>query len=456
MVQNVWLGLMAAAVVGVQFTIIPRLRRELLRLGKQRQIASRRLAGRVGEVVGRHRGRACPQRRRLGARRDRQPPLRALRPALPHLQAEVHGQVPEQPARADDAVLLLRGRRLFRAARAARHRPARRGDRRLSRAAAAVEGADRLGPAAPRRAGQVRSGRPAFLAGAPRCRTRRPPRRGRPRSSGRSWPRTCASRDPHGGVDLDGVSLDLPVAGASRRSSPTARGGERLRAHRRRAARSTTPARCESAGTISPACPRRSAGRRSPMRASSRSCSRARIRDNLVYGLRHRPLGEPRGGRARAARRLAEAKRTGNPVESIHDRLDRLSLAGADRRGRARPHPDRPPEAGRHAATTSIASASPAWSIPSAPGACRAHRRGAHAPARQARAVGMADLVEPFDPRALQRPGDGRREPAVRRADLARADGPQPRRACRLPRRPRSPRPDRRPRRHGRRRSPRR
>src|SRR5919112_1830583 len=51
MVQNIWLGLMAVAVIGVQFTIIPRLRRELLRLGKLRQIASRRLAGRVSEVL---------------------------------------------------------------------------------------------------------------------------------------------------------------------------------------------------------------------------------------------------------------------------------------------------------------------------------------------------------------------------------------------------------------------
>jgi putative ABC transport system ATP-binding protein len=42
---------MAFGVIAVQFTIIPRLRRELLKLGKQRQLASRRLAGRVGEVV---------------------------------------------------------------------------------------------------------------------------------------------------------------------------------------------------------------------------------------------------------------------------------------------------------------------------------------------------------------------------------------------------------------------
>lgn len=51
MVQNAWLGLIALAVIAVQFTIIPRLRRELLRLGKQRQLASRQLAGRIAEVL---------------------------------------------------------------------------------------------------------------------------------------------------------------------------------------------------------------------------------------------------------------------------------------------------------------------------------------------------------------------------------------------------------------------
>jgi putative ABC transport system ATP-binding protein len=51
MVQNAWLGLIALAVIAVQFTIIPRLRRQLLRLGKQRQLASRQLAGRIAEVL---------------------------------------------------------------------------------------------------------------------------------------------------------------------------------------------------------------------------------------------------------------------------------------------------------------------------------------------------------------------------------------------------------------------
>jgi putative ABC transport system ATP-binding protein len=51
LMQSMWLGLIAAGIVGVQFIVIPRMRRQLLRLGRMRQIASRRLAGRIGEVL---------------------------------------------------------------------------------------------------------------------------------------------------------------------------------------------------------------------------------------------------------------------------------------------------------------------------------------------------------------------------------------------------------------------
>ena len=51
LVQNLSLGLIAAFVVFLQAVIIPRLRREQLRLGKERQLLSRALAGKVGEVV---------------------------------------------------------------------------------------------------------------------------------------------------------------------------------------------------------------------------------------------------------------------------------------------------------------------------------------------------------------------------------------------------------------------
>lgn len=51
LMQNLWLGLAAGAIVGVQIVVIPRLRREIIRLSRQRQLASRAFAGRVGEVL---------------------------------------------------------------------------------------------------------------------------------------------------------------------------------------------------------------------------------------------------------------------------------------------------------------------------------------------------------------------------------------------------------------------
>ena len=51
LMQNAWLGLAAGAIVGVQIVVIPRLRRAIIRLSRERQIASRRFAGRVAEVL---------------------------------------------------------------------------------------------------------------------------------------------------------------------------------------------------------------------------------------------------------------------------------------------------------------------------------------------------------------------------------------------------------------------
>lgn len=51
LVQNVWLGGVAAIVVVLQALMIPRLRRPILRLGRRRQLAARAMAGRVGEIV---------------------------------------------------------------------------------------------------------------------------------------------------------------------------------------------------------------------------------------------------------------------------------------------------------------------------------------------------------------------------------------------------------------------
>ena len=51
MVQSVWLGLVAATIVLIQAFIIPRLRRRILLLGKERQLTARQLAGRIGELI---------------------------------------------------------------------------------------------------------------------------------------------------------------------------------------------------------------------------------------------------------------------------------------------------------------------------------------------------------------------------------------------------------------------
>src|SRR6185295_5613798 len=52
LVQNFWLGLMAASMIGIQGFIIPIMRRRfIIPLGRERQLTARQLAGRVGELV---------------------------------------------------------------------------------------------------------------------------------------------------------------------------------------------------------------------------------------------------------------------------------------------------------------------------------------------------------------------------------------------------------------------
>lgn len=49
--QSFWLGMITATLVVIQFTIIPRMRRRLLILGRERQLTARQLSGRVSEIV---------------------------------------------------------------------------------------------------------------------------------------------------------------------------------------------------------------------------------------------------------------------------------------------------------------------------------------------------------------------------------------------------------------------
>jgi putative ABC transport system ATP-binding protein len=51
LVQSVWLGSVAIAILGVQALVIPKLRKRVLVLAKQRQLSARQLAGRVAEAI---------------------------------------------------------------------------------------------------------------------------------------------------------------------------------------------------------------------------------------------------------------------------------------------------------------------------------------------------------------------------------------------------------------------
>jgi putative ABC transport system ATP-binding protein len=51
MVQSIWLGLVSILVLAVQLVVIPLLRRRILELGRRRQITARQLAGRIAESV---------------------------------------------------------------------------------------------------------------------------------------------------------------------------------------------------------------------------------------------------------------------------------------------------------------------------------------------------------------------------------------------------------------------
>ncbi|MCA1494412.1 ABC transporter ATP-binding protein [Ensifer sp. NBAIM29] len=51
LLQNFWLGFVAALVVALQAIIIPRMRKRLLVLGRERQLTARQLSGRVSEIV---------------------------------------------------------------------------------------------------------------------------------------------------------------------------------------------------------------------------------------------------------------------------------------------------------------------------------------------------------------------------------------------------------------------
>ena len=49
--QNIWFGFLTLLIVGLQVMVIPRLRRKLINLGRERQATARQMATRIGEIV---------------------------------------------------------------------------------------------------------------------------------------------------------------------------------------------------------------------------------------------------------------------------------------------------------------------------------------------------------------------------------------------------------------------
>ena len=161
--QSFWLGMVALSVVLVQAFVIPYLRREQLRLGRLRQIASRRLAGRIGEMIDGSRtiqtyGLKDFSEAEIGGRLGHLFKIRAdlykRKFAVKYLN-NILAQVTPFFFYSIGGYLALRG--------SLDHRPAGCRDRRVPGSAAADQGIDRLGSAPCRRHDQVRTSHLAIL-----------------------------------------------------------------------------------------------------------------------------------------------------------------------------------------------------------------------------------------------------------------------------------------------------
>ncbi|MFL5152939.1 MAG: ABC transporter transmembrane domain-containing protein [Microvirga sp.] len=329
MVQNFWLGLMAAGVVSIQFTIIPRLRRELLKLGKQRQLASRRLAGRVGEVVD---GMEAVhvhntdkwERAEIGHRLFELFDLRFRiykRKFMVKFLNNLLAQMTPFFFYSIGGYLALRGSldigQLVAVIAAYRELPPplkelidwdqQRLDVQVKYDQVVQHFApERLLPApdedAPAGEDEPLAG-PLVVKG-------------------------LTVMDPHGGAVIDGVSLTCPLpahVGIVGDGGPAAGAFARIIGHR-----SGDYAGEVLVGERNLAdLPKGAAGRHIAYAGVEPILFPGTIRDNLVYGLRHDPLGDPDEDPSETMRRIAEAKRTGNPVEAIKAPWIDCAIAGA-------------------------------------------------------------------------------------------------------------------------------
>jgi putative ABC transport system ATP-binding protein len=329
MVQSFWLGLVAAAVVSVQFTIIPRLRRELLRLGKQRQIASRRLAGRVGEIVDGieavHVHNADKwERAEIGSRLYELFDIRFRiykRKFMVKFLNNLLAQMTPFFFYAIGGYFALRGQldigQLVAVIAAYRELPPPLKE--------LIDWDQQRLDVQVKYDQVVQHFSPERLLPPP---DEKAAERDKGRLAGPLVVKDLRVTDPHGSVIIDGVSLTCPLPeriGIVADAGPAAGVFARIVGCRT----------LEYSGEVRigehniAELPRGTIGRHLAYAGVEPILFPGSIRENLVYGLRHRPLGEPEEDAAEMARRLAEAKRTGNPLESINSTWIDCSLAGA-------------------------------------------------------------------------------------------------------------------------------
>jgi len=329
LLQNIWLGLMAGAVVGIQFILIPRLRRELLRLGKQRQVASRQLAGRVAEVldgieaVHVHNVHAW-ERAEIGARLYQLFDIRFRifkRKFMVKYLNNFLAQLTPFLFYAIGGYFALTGRldigQLVAVIGAYRELPPplkelidwdqQRLDVQVKYDQVVQHfSSDRLLP--------LETVTTVSAGDSP--------------LTGPLIVKDLRAVDPHGAPILDGVSLELDLPA---RIALVTDGGLSASLFARILARRTL----EYSGTVK--IGDREFGHLSPETLGKRIAYAGvepvlfpgTIRDNLVYGLRQKPLGRANEPDHIAARRIAEAKWTGNPTDSVDDLWIDYERAGA-------------------------------------------------------------------------------------------------------------------------------
>src|SRR6478735_1661897 len=329
MVQNVWLGLMALGVVGIQFTIIPRMRRELLRLGKQRQIASRELAGRIAEVsdgievVQVHNSYAW-ERAEIGQRLFRLFDLRLQiynRKFVVKFINNFLSQLTPFFFYSVGGYLAIRGTldigQLVAVIAAYRELPPplkelidwdqQRLDVQVKYDQVAAHfSEERLGPIllADERADDF------------------------PALEGPLVAEELRVNDPHGGVILNDVSFEIPLPAEVAMIS----GG---RSSASILAQILARRITNFGGTIRIGekdlrqIPQSIAGQKLAYAGIDPILFPGSIRENLVYGLRYKPLGSYKEDEREAVRRLREAQRTGNPIENIADQWIDYAMVGA-------------------------------------------------------------------------------------------------------------------------------